>query len=391
MSIYIWTKEVNELYKWEKTIVISDMKWPCPDGFHVPTQSEISWLLSSMSTLWYRSYDWFKTYLKFPTAWYYSQWGEIVNRDIIMMYWTCTASWNYSISLQIINDNRIYTNSDVRCHWNSIRPFKDEYVTPTSSRTTLLTVWSWWIYRDQTNWLISITTNWTTWYTIADKNAWATKVYNSWDTLSEDNCWKYYQRWNDYWFPFSWSVTTSSTTVNASTYWPWNYYESSTFITWNNPRDSSNNTNLRWWVSQWTSTRTEPKPIKEAYIWDTKVFPPVRYTLLAEVIISWDNRVYDGWRYLLDHWRYVNYDSLPYDKLLYEIKNYRSNSSRGTFRCYVWWYSSQYNETLWTSRELFQYLAEWVRGTTYNSWALWFNNSSWQWYYSWEYRVYWVS
>ena len=111
-----------------------------------------------------------------------------------------------------------------------------------------------WIYRNQTEWIISLSSDGTTRITIADKNLWATQVYNDGDTLSEANCGKYYQRGNNYWFPFTWSVTTSSTKVNAWTYWPWNYYSSSTFITpstspynW----DSSNNSNLWGWTT-WT-------------------------------------------------------------------------------------------------------------------------------------------
>lgn len=111
-----------------------------------------------------------------------------------------------------------------------------------------------WIYHSPDLWLISLSSDWTNWTTIADKNLWATTVYNDWDTLSEANCGKYYQGGNNYWFPFIWSVTTSSSQVNASNYWPWNYYSSSTFIIrttspywW----DSSKNLNLRWWVT-WT-------------------------------------------------------------------------------------------------------------------------------------------
>lgn len=106
-----------------------------------------------------------------------------------------------------------------------------------------------WTYHNPVEGLISFSTDWITWYTIADKNLWATTVYNDWDVLSEANCGKYYQWWNNYGFPFTWPVTTSSTQVNAGTYWPWNYYSSNKFITrselpywW----DSSNNTNL-WW------------------------------------------------------------------------------------------------------------------------------------------------
>ena len=107
-----------------------------------------------------------------------------------------------------------------------------------------------WIYRNQTEWIISLSSDGTTWITIADKNLWATQVYNDGDTLGESNTWKYYQHWNNYWFPFSWTFTTSSSTVNASSYWPWNYYSSSTFIT-TATRENSINKDLWWWVT-WT-------------------------------------------------------------------------------------------------------------------------------------------
>ena len=106
-----------------------------------------------------------------------------------------------------------------------------------------------WIYHNATDWLISISSDGTNWITIADKNLWATQVYNSGDTLSNANCWYVYQRWNNYWFPYTWSMTVSTGTVNASSYWPWNYYSSSTFRyyqSWYWYWDSSNNDNL-WW------------------------------------------------------------------------------------------------------------------------------------------------
>ncbi len=112
-----------------------------------------------------------------------------------------------------------------------------------------------WIYHSPSLWLISLSANWTSRVTMADKNLWATTVYNPWDTLSEANCGKFYQWGNNYWFPFSWSVTTSSTQVNANSYWPWNYYSSSTFITRSSSPyrwDSWNNSNLWGWTT-WTN------------------------------------------------------------------------------------------------------------------------------------------
>jgi hypothetical protein len=112
------------------------------------------------------------------------------------------------------------------------------------------------IYWNQSEWLISI--KWwqlTSWITLADKNLWATQICERWDTFSQANVWNWYQRGNNYWFPYSmwttWPSSISYTQIDASAYWPWNYYSSSTWIdsfpldTW----DSSNNTDLRWYDS----------------------------------------------------------------------------------------------------------------------------------------------
>lgn len=103
-----------------------------------------------------------------------------------------------------------------------------------------------WIYHNSDLWLISLSSDWENWMTIADKNLWADTVYNDWDALSESNCWWYFQWWNNYMFPFTWNVTTSNTQVDATGYWPWNYYNDSTFITDNANWSSTYNDNLRW-------------------------------------------------------------------------------------------------------------------------------------------------
>ena len=101
--------------------------------------------------------------------------------------------------------------------------------------------------------------------TIADKNLWATQVWNDGDTLSGANCWWYYQRWNNYMFPnmdvSETTITTSTTQVDASGYWPENYYSSDTFIKeyyqdWANPQ----NDNLWWWVVWTEYARQGPCP-----------------------------------------------------------------------------------------------------------------------------------
>lgn len=118
------------------------------------------------------------------------------------------------------------------------------------------------ITHDTVNWKIIIA-NWTYHITMADKNLWATTVYENGDTLSEANCWKMYQWWNNYWFSWNWTVTTSSTKINTSSYWPWNYYSSDTYTVWDaNSTDwsTSQNDNLRWDVSNTEYARQWPCP-----------------------------------------------------------------------------------------------------------------------------------
>jgi len=242
----------------------SDMQWPAPDGFHVPLTTEWQWLKTIMDWLGLTtSWDDWRINLHMPFAG-----GRRYNsaspndQGSIGRYWSSSPY----VSGSTINARHIYLdsssvfvdNNHFRVFGFSVRCFKDSFELPTSSWAVINgTLWSAWIFWNQTEWLISIT-DWTTGYTIMDKNLWATTVYNNWDTLSEANCGKYYQWGNNYWFAWTWSITTSSTQVDASNYWPntanW-YYESDTFIIGNStPYDwsSVHNDNLRWWETQWT-------------------------------------------------------------------------------------------------------------------------------------------
>ena len=287
VSQWSWTKsvEVKNIYLWEgKTIVLSDMQWPCPAGYHVPSIDE--W--ESVYNLWITIGAWtssnninFSAFLKLPCAWLRLWNSSISSWDINLTGRYFSSSYNtenYGRYLFIKPSTSTVSSSNTyRYYWLSIRPFKNSFVVPTSSWTVInWTLWSAWIFWNQTDGIISITSNWTTGYTIADKNLWATTVWSYWDTLTDANCGNVFQWWNNYAFPWtlsSASITTSSTQVNVTWYWPWNYYSSSTWIT-TNPRQSSANNwnNLRWWVSQWSSTIVKPW-IKEVYIWTTKVYP----------------------------------------------------------------------------------------------------------------------
>jgi len=256
-----------------KTITVSDMQWPAPDWFHIPLQTEWQWLKTIMDWLGLTTWDTRRINLHMPFAGLRdTSSASIGGQGSYGYYWSSSpyvSDQQYARYLNINSSNVTASVYNARTLGFSVRCFKNSFEKPTSSWTIIYGTLGWaWIFWNQTEWIISITSNGATWYTIQDKNLWATSVYNNGDTLSEANCGKYYQRWNNYWFAWTWSVTTSSTQVNAQNYWPWNYYSGSTFITWNNDWSSVHNDNLRWWISQWTSTKTVSQELKNAYIWE---------------------------------------------------------------------------------------------------------------------------
>lgn len=185
-----------------------------------------------------------------------------------------------------------------------------------------------WIYHNSELWVISMSSDWTNWLTIADKNLGATQVYNDGDTLSEANSGKYYQWWNNYWFPFTGSVTTSSSQVNAQNYWPWNYYSSSTFITKSSSPydwDSSNNNNLWWDTTNTNEARKWPSPT-----WFH--VPSITEWQWVKTIMDWLSlTTWDNWRIYL-YIPFAGYRSFSTADLYYKgsIGYYWSSSPSGS-------------------------------------------------------------
>lgn len=259
-----WHVEIEEYTAWKWIQIIKEdysaMRWPLPEFFHVWTRDDLNKLYAYLTVLWLTTWSDFKAAIKLPSAW------NIRANDLVIesrwSYWeiiSAVSNWDTSIYRISISNSSIYnqTSPGNKSAWYNIRGFYDLKVAPDSTWTMFvdgssIATWAW-VFHNPTLWLISISWDWINWITIADKNCWATTVWNDGDTLSEANCWKYYQRWNNYGFPFdaTW-ITTSSTKVDASAYWPWNYYSSSTFIlsdiawytrAWDDPV----NKNLWWW------------------------------------------------------------------------------------------------------------------------------------------------
>ena len=240
---------------WTVCTTESDRKWPAPSGVHVPSITEWQWVKTIMDWLSLTTWDDWRIKLHIPFVGYrHSSTAAILNQGSNGFYWASSpySAGSNSANYFRLNSSNVKTNySYNRAYGLPIRCFKNTYETPDSSWTVVQwTLWSAWIFWNQTEWLISITSDWTTWYTIMDKNLWATTVYNDGDTLTQANMGNMYQWWNNYWFPSTWTLTnTSSTQVDASWYWPstsnW-YYEDGTFITWSEDWSSVNNDDL-WW------------------------------------------------------------------------------------------------------------------------------------------------
>lgn len=231
----------------------SAMRWPCPEGFHIPSETEINYLLSPvwvLGTFGLTSNTNLKTMVHFVPAWLRgSDWNVNTTGGWRAIRLRTRVRWT-----DVRNSMTTLQNPTTQAM--PIRAFKDEYVQPDGSWTTLydwssVATWAW-VFHNPTLGLISCN-DWNHYITIQDKNVWATIVYNDWDTITNDNAWNMFQRWNNYWFPARWDVTTSATTVDASSYPP-STYSSNIYVITYSDWDTSGNADLRWnttWIRIW--------------------------------------------------------------------------------------------------------------------------------------------
>lgn len=250
------------------TVVDAPNRWPCPSGWHVPTREEWSPLINNYHL-------WDAIHLSCRWGVLNRTTGEIKNWDIRNQYgmsadagyltceaepeseWEAFASY-YFISWEITTEwdgwYGITYMDTIAPMWLFIRPFKDEPLIPDQSWdwTQELEEYGYELRYNSTLWVYTIKDNNGTnpvYTTIADKNLWATVVYTMWDTTTQANVGNFYQWGNNYGFPYSDATNTRTSQVDASSYWPWNYYSDDDFFidTEESWWDSSYNANLWGW------------------------------------------------------------------------------------------------------------------------------------------------
>ena len=283
-----------EFWQWLSTGTTEyDTKWPCPSWFHIPTVTEVMILVDVLDSLNITTNK--HRYYKMPKAWCLSPDDDTppttyakVGVGSYFKIATVNLDWNDWWYYLDHNFTDPYQSTPAsRSLWITIRPFKNDPVLPDSTWTVLAWSLSWvWIFWNAELWLITCTADWTNYTTIADKNLWATETWTWWESETPEKCWLYYQYWNNHWF--DWTETSSTTLVDASGFWPGNYYDSSTFIvtTW----DWDSNANFeqfdtrRWVSTQWT--HFESASVTNSWVlsvngqnWDVTINPVAMVTL----------------------------------------------------------------------------------------------------------------
>ena len=182
-----------------------------------------------------------------------------------------------------------------------------------------LTTWTDLNWNSFEYWTITIEHDWDS-ITMMDRNLWATT-----NNINNRRSYGYhYQWWNNYWFdPFDVSVEDNaiSERVDASGYWPWNYFFNGVFRKIMRDWSSSRNDNLRWWGrdsqenNRWLASNTE--------ITDRQWPCPEWY----HVPSLWE------WSKTLEYWVEENKDLIPDERLVYH-ENWTFSLANNVYICY---------------------------------------------------------
>ena len=196
-----------------------------------------------------------------PNGWAFS--WKAVNETTVVTY--TESDWIYTPDINIQFPNKVSNNMAVQSWWM----FDWWYTTSVLADQTSATEWTWYVDENTESqtvyakWLPfdDLPIEWTD-YVIMDRNLWATS-----NDISDENSYgRYYQWWNNYGFDTTTSpwLYTGDTQVDASAYWPGNYYSSAIFILRSSSPyawDTTDNDNLWWWVTDTNESKQWPCPV----------------------------------------------------------------------------------------------------------------------------------
>ena len=162
-----------------------------------------------------------------------------------------------------------------------------------------------------TAWIISIPNpeDPTKWFTIMDRNLWATTTWAWIGNGSKESMWFFYQWWNNYWFPNTLeNINTTLDLIDVSWYWSWTFYKSSILYNgWGTTWVTQSNYNL-WWGWKDDTEKSYPINNYEERQWpcpDGRHIPSrwERNALLKTSfsIISWD--------FIISDYQFYDYES----------------------------------------------------------------------------------
>ena len=115
----------DNLWGWTSTKQ-SDRRWPCPEGYHIPTSTEWNAAYESFLASWNTSED-FASVLSLPSAGYrYRVWASLTSVWDVWYYWGADAKDSDSAyALTFDTDATKAKDYKNRSYWNSVRCFKD--------------------------------------------------------------------------------------------------------------------------------------------------------------------------------------------------------------------------------------------------------------------------
>lgn len=281
----------------------SAIQWPCPAGFHIPTVAEATILYSVFTALQQTDNDFVMPVLHVTAGGMgYASGGAITweTTEDLEYRWTVDTDGTDTTQAKSLKMTWRYgreVEREYKAQLLNIRPFRNGYLPADSTWTLVAGSLNWaYVAENTTLGLISLH-NGTAGVTIANKNVWATVVYDG-STRDATTTGTYFQRGNNYGFTYNEApASTTSTQVDTSSYSDSTYSSSICYVGDQQDWSTANNANL-WWattgVVPWTVTAKNVvcavswlPPLPALETWDMYTYTLQADHSTGEWVISW--------------------------------------------------------------------------------------------------------